>query len=178
MKVYKRRRFIIGLFIAAMGFIFGFMVCQSQILGRKTFGEYCFDGKYRYVVTYDETSECCIVSVVDDNWKVAYHTTGYMGMGAHYGIHTYVEVEWSPNSYNFFVWDSRGTQDVFIYDNGTWIGPYQLQNNNSSDSHEYVLADVGYAYKLEYPDPEREKNIGILYDENTVPDRVKERIKS
>ena len=91
----------------------------------KDFGTYSSTEKYKYVITQDKTRLCRIVSILDNENRIVYHTRGYMHRGWHSGRYRTI-VNWSPISEDFFVTDGRGTRDVYLYDNGTWSGPYGI----------------------------------------------------
>lgn len=127
------------------------------------FGCYCFDGEYKYVITKDLTRLCEIVSVMNKDNNIVFHTDGYMGSGWHSGKHR-LTVTWGNNSNNLYIIDGRGTYDVYIYnaDLAIWKGPYYLCFPSFSASGHFELEPNMYT-------PDYNDSDILLWDENDIP---------
>ena len=149
----------------AVGFVLGYYF--PYYYAPDDFGEYSFDGEYKYVITVDETRLCEMVSILNKENDVIFHTDGYMYKGWHSGKHD-IEVAWANNNNDIFVYDSRSTLDVYLNNGSTFDGPYgfvyDAQNN------------VFYIYKHSeeyYLDAEER----ITYDEANIPEAMVDLIK-
>lgn len=148
-------------------FVLGFFIGMDwpYLLPPDDFGEYTSDGKYRYIITEDETRLCRQVSILDKDGQLVYHTSGYMGLGWHYGQYD-LDVYWANDTYDLFVRDGRGTIDAFLYANSTWQGPYSTRK---TDNSEYVIAAPPYDYDA--ADPAYDA-LPIPYDEKHIPQQL------
>lgn len=160
-------------------FVFGFVLGLDwpYYMPPDDWGVYSYDDTYKYVISTDETRLCKIVSIFNSNNDVAFYTDGYMSKGAHTGLCN-VDVYWSPNSLDFFVEDSRGTTDVYIYDGDSWIGPYGLEFEKTSKEGCF-LKYPGYDYSVQnILNGMVNYDTCIEYDLARIPDDlIKEKLK-
>lgn len=132
---------VLCIFIFSLGFAMG--VDWPYLIPPEDFGIHTYDSSYKYVITSDETRICKIISILNENSDVVFHTQGYIGKGWHSGIYG-IEVFWGNGCYDLFVKDYRGTYDVYLY-NGCdeWDGPYGLEKIPGNES-EYKIAETNY----------------------------------
>lgn len=164
MKKQLKKHF--GYFIVLL-IVFCIGLDWPYLLPPKNFGIYTVDKEYKYVISQDETRLCKQVSVLDKNNQLLYHTNGYMNLGWHSGRHE-LKVFWSPNSYDLFVEDSRGTLDVYVYTGKTWQGPFTL---NPTKSSQYEITVPPYDYDR---DAFFYKNVPIPYPKENIPKDILE----
>ena len=146
-KVHKMfKESAIFIIVALMiGFVLGLYF--PYYVRPSSFGEYTSDQKYKYVVTEDETRLCQVVSIMDENNNVIFHTNGYMNKGWHSGLFDH-NIQWANESYDLFVEDGRSTLDVYLFTGTTWDGPYALCQD---DTGAYFLIDPRYQVDLSDP---------------------------
>lgn len=159
----KFKRAVVCLLIFALGFFIG--MDWPYLLPPDDFGIYTSDKAYKYVVTKDETRLCRQVCILDNDGHMVYHTSGYMGLGWHYGRYD-LDVYWANDTRDLFVQDGRGTVDVFLYTGSTWQGPYSMQKTDNSG---YIIVAPPYDYNTADP---AYSILPIPYDEKHIPQQL------
>lgn len=157
----KLKVFVICLIIFFLGFIIG--GDWPYLLPPDDFGTYTMDGKYKYIIAQDDTRICRTVSIMDENHRVVYHTSGYMNLGWHHGQYN-LQVLWARNSYDLFVKDGRGTVDVFLYTGTTWFGPYAISKTENS---EFIIMPPPYDHVTTIYD-----ELPMAYPQEQIPEEL------
>ncbi|MEG1844880.1 MAG: hypothetical protein RR296_11615 [Clostridia bacterium] len=167
----KFKRYATNIIILAIVFVAG--KYWPYYFPPADFGTCSFDNSYRFVVSQDETRLCRIVSVLDRDLHVVFHTSGYMEYGWHSGKYK-TKVIWAKNTSDLFVQDGRGTLDVYLYKNNTWKGPYALRRIQNNGKGEYWLTSTAISWnpnefsgiaEVIHSDPSN-----IQYDPENIPD--------
>lgn len=159
----KFKGVVIYLIIFALGFFIG--MDWPYLLPPDDFGIYTSDKTYKYVITEDETRLCRQVCILDNDGQMVYHTSGYMGLGWHYGRYD-LDVYWANDTYDLFVRDGRGTVDVFLYTGSTWQGPYSIRK---ADNSEYIIVAPPYDHNLSETTYDA---LPVIYDERHIPQQL------
>lgn len=148
MKADRNKRIKVSILVA-VAVIIGFVLGRDwpYYVRPSSFGEYTEDSRFKYVITKDETRLCEIISILDGDNNVVFHTNGYMNKGWHSGLFTH-KVYWANESYDLFVEDGRSTLDVYLFTGTAWDGPYALCQD---DTGAYFLIDPLYQVDLSDP---------------------------
>lgn len=149
--------------VAIMGFILGRY--WPHYVRPNSFGEYTKDSRFKYVITVDETRLCEIISILDDENNVIFHTNGYMYKGWHSGLFSH-KVYWADESYDLFIEDGRSTKDVYYFTGSTWNGPYVIIQDKDG---KYYLDKPPYEVDLSNPSY---INVPIPYSVERAPKKL------